>query len=263
MKYPRLAITVMAAVHLLLFVLLLHAGNVVLLLHADIDDLQRADWFIFSCMAIFLSQGCLLGLWAALGGKPTPWRVTAVVIVAATWVWRIKQPAELTGIAAIVLLGQTFQVMGVLLVARFLGLRLSNADEDHVGHLQFSIAQALSWMTALAVFMGATHYLKDPLAEYFGRSVMPTTASALAVGLAAVWLICGTRWIALRCFTLLIVIGLGLAWIGPQPFPGWPWSCVLLVCEAVVTAASLVVVRLAGYRLVWHWHFRRSKELPC
>jgi hypothetical protein len=33
----------------------------------------------------------------------------------------------------------------------------------------------------------------------------------------------------------------------------------LLGCEAAVTATSLLVVRLAGYRLVWHWPFRRWK----
>jgi hypothetical protein len=146
--------------------------------------------------------------------------------------------------------------MGILLLARFLGFRLSEAergDEDHLGHLQFSIGQALSWMTALAVFMGATHYLYF-LDSYFDNRILWLPASGLAVGLASMWLMLGSRRTALRCFTLLAVIGLGTGW--NVWLSDLPWGAFLLGCEAAITAASLLVVRLAGYRLVWHWPFR-------
>ena len=150
MKHPRLAITIMAAVHLLLLI--------VLLLWKPWEN--GSLWIICSSVAIFMSQGCLLGLWAALGGRPTPWRATFVVIVAATWGWFTHYRDLRLGPAAIILTGQTLQVMGLLLLARFLGLGLKKSNEGRVGHLQFSIGQALSWMTVLAVFMGATHYMK-------------------------------------------------------------------------------------------------------
>jgi len=272
MKYPRLAIWTVAAVHLLLFFVLLlwwkpHEGSL---------------WIDFSCFSLLLSQGFLLGLWAALGGKPTPWRATSLVIVAASWGWFTHyQKHDYTlaiAIATIFLTGQTIQVMGILLLARFMGLGLNRATDDYLGHLQFSIGQALSWMTALAVFLGATHYLYF-LDDYFDKRVLWLPALGLAMCLAAMWLILGSRWITLRCFTLILIIGLGTVWIGRvEPMPWWQaaallggeavvtaaslvwWQAAhLLVCEAVLTAVSLAVARLAGYRLVWHWPFRRLK----
>ncbi len=256
MKRPRFAITIMAAVHLLLFGLLLLSWK----------PLEGSLWIIFSCMAVFSSQGYLLGLWAALGGRPTLWRATLIVIVAGIcgWFTHRYQNGDYSlaiGFATYILTGQTFLVMGVLLLARFMGLGL-NKTEDRTGHLQFSIGQVLSWTTALAVFMGATHYLKDFFATYFSKREICMSASFLAVGLAAMWLMCGNRWIAVRCFMLLLLIGLGTAWIvrGERMPLRWE-AAILLGCEAGVTAASLVVVRLAGYRLTWHWPFRRPK--PC
>jgi hypothetical protein len=256
MKYPRLAIWTLAAVHLLLLFLLFSTHG----------TWMYIAWMVWTWRGVSLSQGCLFGLWAALGGKPTPWRAVVLVIVAATWWtvnWHYVQPE--TEIDAIIVTGQTFQVMGILLLARFMGVCLSKVEhgaKDHHEHLQFSIGQALAWMTALAVFMSATHYFKYLfLGLFFNKQDMCLRVSGLAVALATTWLICGNRLIMVRCFTLLVMIGLGTAWIAQsvQPFDPW-WHCAtMLTCEAVVTAASLLVVRLAGYRLTWHWPFRPSK----
>jgi hypothetical protein len=162
-------------------------------------------------------------------------------------------------------------VTGALLVARFMGLGLGKVEQgnnDETTHMQFSIGEALMWTTALAVFMSGTHYLtnsrtiyKDELESYF-------SISRLAVGLATIWLICGGRadktredriaWIAVRFITLLLLIGIGADWaLRVGMFSGSPWwGAFILASEAVVTAASLVVVRLAGYRLMWRWPFR-------
>ena len=256
MKHPRLAISAMAAVHLLLFILLVLSW----------EPWEELTWILYSCVAIFASQGCLLGLWVALGGKPTPWRAVLVVIVAAVWGWSMQgQQHQLnlaTSEAVAVLTGQTFQVMGILLLARFMGLALEtggHGSENQIRHLQFSVGQALSWMTAFAVFMAATHYLKNFFSNYFDIGQACFFLSFLAVTLAAMWLIFGSRWVALRCLTLLVQSCLGTIWISRFLQERW-WPCAaLLGCEAVVTAASLLVVRLAGYRLTWHWPFRRAK----
>lgn len=253
MKHPQFAIPKMVAVHFSLF----------FLLHLWWKPREGLSWMICSRLAICSSQGCLLGLWAALGGKPTPWRAIFVIIVAVTSVWFTHQRLNYipTSLATIILTEQTLLVMGVLLLARFMGLRLSKAergDEARVGHRQFSIGQALLWMTALAVFMAATRNLWSYFVWYFDV-LWPFQASCLAVAFAAMWLSCGKRWIALRCFTLILMIGLGTAWILRLRQLPW-WHCAtMLGCEAALTAASLAVVRLAGYRLVWHWPFRRPK----
>ena len=254
MKHPKVALWTLAAVHLVLFIVLpfwwQRRGSMV-------------STIAIPCWAVVLSQGSLLGLWAALGGKPTPWRATFVVIVAASWLsfcgWRGNDLVK--GSYTNSLIGQSFQVMGILLLARFMGLRLSKTeggDEDHLAHLQFSVGQALSWMTALVVFMAASHYLKDAFAAYFDYRFISYFLSWLVVALAAIWLICGSRWIAFRCAMLLLVIGLGTAWIVQTTNSPWWGTVNLLGCEAVVAAPSLAVVRLAGYRLVWYWPFRRS-----
>ena len=161
-----------------------------------------------------------------------------------------------------ILIVQTFQVIVVLLFARLMGLRLRKVGhhaQDQEGQLQFSVGQALSWMTALTVFMAATRYLMDYLAVYSDARANLLSASYLAVALATMWLMLGNGRIGLRCFTLVVIIGLGTAWIAWLGELPW-WDCAyLLALQAAVTAVSLAVVRLAGYRLVWHWPFRRPK----
>ena len=116
-----------------------------------------------------------------------------------------------------------------------------------LGSCNSPLGQALLWMTALAVFMAATHYMKDSLHKYFDKEVIHLTTSCLAVGLATMWLILGDGWIAIRFLALLLLIGLGTVWsVHFDQFFSWWEAATLLGCEAVVTAASLVVVRLAG-----------------
>ena len=127
MKHPRAANSAMAAVHLLLFFLLI----------LRIESWEKKPlWMGYACLAIYSSQGYLLGLWAALGGRPTPWRVIAVTIGAAAWGWYIGLLTHgPIATATAILAGQMFLVMGVLLLARFLGLRLSKAEPDAEGVL--------------------------------------------------------------------------------------------------------------------------------
>jgi len=245
MKYPRAAVCAMAAVNVPLFFALGYQW----------ERWGQTEWITLSCTAIFCSQGYLLGLWAAFGGKPTPWRAIFVVLIVVAWEWLLGFDS-----ATMIVLGQTFIAMGVLFLARFLGLRLSKGKaEDHLGHLQFSVGQALLWMTAFVVFMAASHYLKDFFAVSYGAGGIFDFVFVLGVALAATWLACGRRWFALRCLAVLAMIGLGGAWCVRSNQLPWLQAGSLLGCEAGLIAASLLVVRLAGYRLVWHWPFRRPK----
>jgi hypothetical protein len=159
---------------------------------------------------------------------------------------------------------------------------LCNAEADsggYLGHLQFSIGQALLWMTALAVFMAATHYLKETFAARFMWQDNCLYALWSAFALAAMWLVCGKKWWFSRWLPVLVGMGFEIAWVCwvalSKPLPLGPssaiiplispgkraiWCACLLGCEAVVTTASLLVVRLAGYRLIWHWSLRRPKS---
>jgi hypothetical protein len=245
LKNTRLTISAMAAVHLLLL----------MLLFLTIEWWEGSQWIGDSCLGLVASQGYLLGLWAALGGRPTSWRAILLLLIAecarvVPW-WHLLVPPNIV----ITWIGQAFQATVILLAARFLGLGLTNREEDGTTQqrLQFSVGQALSWVAGLAVFMGAMHYLADPFRDYYATGSFPS--SGLAVPLAAMWLILGNRWTELRCFTLLAIIVFWIvSFVRAGDMPWWQ-AANLLGCEAATTAASLVVVRLAGYRLVWRWHF--------
>lgn len=263
MKYPRAAICAMAAVHVLIYILVACFSS----FGALIDS------------GIVLGQGCLVGLWTALGGKPSPWRVMFVIIAAVGWEWYASLAANdaMQQIRSItmLLIGQTFQVMGVLLLARFLGSRLErveHATEVRREHLQFSIGEAILWMSTFALFMGATHYLKDVFRYYYGPFSKPYWCQyalyELVVALLATWLALGNKWTVARWLVLLTVIGVGMAGLH-QIIPLLPRSSSALrhpqeyetvyASELMLTAASCLVVRLAGYRLTWHWPFRRAE----
>jgi hypothetical protein len=266
MRFPRPAILVMASAHLLLFFLLILLW-----------DHNYFSWMNYSRMTVSASQGCLLGIWVALGGKSPPWRVIAATGSAAGWTWYmaglLSEGPVATAISALV--DEMFLVTGILLLARFMGLRLDKRESgsySHPGHLQFSVGQALLWMTALAVFMGATYYLKDCFGMYFNKREVCFPASCLTVGLAVMWLVCGRlpsdikirrdriMWVGNQCFAVLFAIFVGAEWIRRVHGQSEGWEDVyMLACEAAITAASLYIVRLAGHRLTWHWPFRRPK----
>lgn len=68
MKHPRLAVLALAAVHVLLFGLVAGTWNLPY-------GLVPAWGTLAQC------EGYLLGLWAALGGKLSPWRAVIVAVV--------------------------------------------------------------------------------------------------------------------------------------------------------------------------------------
>jgi hypothetical protein len=223
------------------------------------------SWWIRLGPAIIISQGSLLAMWVSHGGKPTPWRAVAFLLVAAVF----GLPSAKGFVVRTPLIEQTINVMVVLLLLRFLGLRLRKPDsmaEDRLQPFQFSIKQALSWLTASVIFMSAMQYLKyvyaaylQPNAQWDARHAICFDLSNLGVALAAIWLSLGNRWIIIRCLALLAGIGICALWEG-QVLPPMSWYCAIeLSCEAAVTMISLLVVRLAGYRLTWHWPFRRPK----
>ena len=142
MKHPRLAVLALAAVHVLLFGLVAGTWNLPY-------GLVPAWGTLAQC------EGYLLGLWAALGGKLSPWRAVIVAVGAAGWEWFIHPHLE-DPFFIFDSTGTAFWATCVLLPARLVGLQLGRTTSDGknaVRRLQFSIWQALEWMTAAAVFL--------------------------------------------------------------------------------------------------------------
>ncbi len=265
-KRPRLSILALAVIHFLLF--------------ADLELPWEYCWLEGYRIKILGSQGCLLGLWAVLGGRLSPWRVVAVAVGTAAWGWFnfLATPSELPDVVLKFVdwdipTERAFWTMGILLPARFAGLELSRAtlgNKGRAGHPQFSLWQALEWMTATAMFLGAVHYISEAV-DYVTvvfrfnpiQWRMGIEATSTAVSFATLWLVLGRKSLLLRCTVLLLTISIGtamLVWSGA--WPRWDVSR-LLIYEAAWLSASLLVVRLAGYRLIWNWRFRRLKAEPC
>lgn len=279
MKHPRLIIGILAAVHLLLTVVVIPRLNVRVGLPPSLRD---------ALLMLAPSQGCLCGLWIALGGKRTPWRVLFAIVGFVAFWWCGVGLASNTWTpladAWVVWFGwQTGVVGSFLLTARLTGLRLINEDAlTRPARLQFSIAEQLTWIMAFAVLFGAIRCLPpdrsdgrihfenlvfaitgfircggrpDPAWIYYSWLVV-TTGIFTGVSLAAIWLALGRTRLPTRILLMATTIAAGSTSIIS---PAWLFILLLAIQSAWIVG-SLVVVRLAGYRLSWQWRFGRGGE---
>ena len=220
------------------------------------------DWVDLLMFSVAPSQGSLLGLWAALGGKATPWRLVAGFAAAVACIWALGD-SDLA-FWACVLLVQMVAMGALLLVARLLGLELADDfRHDSAGEstaegqwVQYSVRSLLSWTAACAVLMSTFHYLpKEPLGEFFQDAAIGAAivVSSLAVAVGALWVTLGSRWPAGRIAGqgLAPVVGTIALWlvVGSR---GGLWEFVAFcLFQAAYLVGSLWLVRVAGYRLVW------------
>ena len=259
MKRPRLLIGILIGLHVVLAALILWRYG----------TMQPYEIIGLDALLIVLlpSQGNLIGFWTALGGKRTPWRVTFTVvgIVACLVVCDWCHYHDPFSHAVLLFVWQTISVGVLLLLARLAGLRLRQIGSEHMeGELrrfQFLLWQMLVWTTVLAVVVSSAHYIPSRLQPDFHLN--PALARAAlcctCVALVSIWLALGRRWLVARAFLLIVTtIGLGtvtLLWQtgGRRPLPLMLLGnyCLVLFAVAAWTTASLLVVRLAGYRLTW------------
>jgi CDP-diglyceride synthetase len=216
----------------------------------------------------------------ALGGrKGLPWRL--VVGIASVYAFalacesgvfgRPPDPAYLP-----LLVGQVICVGVVLLGLRLTGLGFVDADArvEPPGRFQFSLSDIFNWTTATAVLLAFFKCMPHKTVEIVRSSdwdiacLFNTLCTMLA--LASIWLVFAKRWLALRCVGCVIVVSLAAVAVG-QVFGTPPRRSLripLLYWLFVFTAqagwliASLLVIRLAGFRLVWQWRFAKPTNGP-
>lgn len=138
----------------------------------DVVLLPRAGhaaptWLEILMASFAPGQGSLLGIWAALGGKATPWRLVAGFVGAGACIWMLGQPDLVFW--ACILLVQMVAMSALLFPARLLGLELAD-DFRHRSAgssapdgqwVQYSVRSLLSWTTACAVLLATCHYLPE------------------------------------------------------------------------------------------------------
>jgi hypothetical protein len=211
------------------------------------------------------SQAGILAIWVGMGGKRSPCRLvgTLLPLMASAWLTRecsiLRDDYRLLELAFSleVFVHQTILSTMLFLLARLGGIAVSGdseADSARIpGKWQYSLRSLLAWTTALAVLLGALvsfwHYLSGRFPR-LGEYGMVLLAYNTPITLAAAWTALGRGWPAVRIIALaLIVTGITLS---PWPFRFELWTGYQYFgAPALWTIASLWLVRLAGYRLVW------------
>lgn len=212
-------------------------------------------------ISLMVSQGSLLGIWAALGGPPTPWRFVAVVVGSVLLIWALdtafpQRDAEIWGYFILV---QLIATSLPLIALRFRGLGLTLPGDDLPGEkqrLQFSLRSLLEWTTAVAVLLGMLQMtpenFREPFTTWDGLAAMCGIFGADALlALATLWIALGARVLVARVavFALTaigVVIGVTVADPGSTP-----QTLLLPILSAVWMILSLWPFRSAGYRLIW------------
>jgi hypothetical protein len=215
-----------------------------------------------------LSQGSLLGIWAALGGRATPWRLVGAVVGLVAWMRTLDAtfPDSDVQLWAWILLSQTIATSLPLLASRFWGVavaRWSANDAISQRHrLQFSIRALLEWTAALAVMLGTFQMTSEGFRRWLADEnvilmLLRIIGPNALIALAALWITLGTRWTLAR----ILALGLTAAAVVPilMTVPFF-WTLLSFIVLSLLCSfwliGSLWVFRAAGYRLVWRGRIR-------
>jgi len=252
------AIGILVAAHLLLNLLGCFVDNVPLT--SGMNVLVG-----FPLLMLAPSQGALLGFWIAIGGKRTSWRVPLAFLSMVAYLGCVAKLGSKNDDFYIPFVLLAFCVSSVLLPLRFLGLRIVRGGFADRQRPQFSLMNALVWMTTFAVLFGAIQWRSFPLhrvAVGLGVAFLAVMGICTAVSVASLWSALGSKWMTARILVLFVTVAAvpcimttTVGSVQPLIYYG-----LLLAIEAAWIVSSLLVVRLAGYRLMWHWRLGRLAD---
>jgi len=222
-------------------------------------------------VALAMSQVSLAAIWMGWGRTWLSWRTLILVLTIVVWSRLFEcsvAPEELDDIATIYGLLLSAQCIGVLLpscLARRAGIKLIQdgdvkqaREPDRVRRQwQFSLGYLLSWITVVAVSLGALLHAFDYRVVWRAstllspRSAVSPLAHA-ALALAALWTALGTGRPRLRGVALSLTTVGAIAAVHTlvEPSGGGRAYAAVCVLQVVWLLASLWVVRVAGYRIV-------------
>jgi len=214
---------------------------------------EFADRITF--LVVSTGQVGLLSIWMALGRRAAPWRPVALlaVIVAWGWVEASKTGVGLQGL--FVFLSASMATVAILATARGFGLRLFLPDVEETkdtGPWQFSLSRLFAWTTSLSICLGLVSLLFRHLFEgandvYGSEAAFFSTVSTAInlMSLLVAWMRLRYRNFAAVVVFLLLVFLLLLP-CQPQFFT---FVFTYFGLQFLLLVGSLVVVRVAGYRL--------------
>lgn len=236
------AIGSLVAVHLLLNLLGCFIHNI-----PGTDG--KRGWIMLPLMMLAPSQGAMLGFWTALAGKRASWRGLGAVVGVLAYVWCLDVLGSRNDDWYILFTWLAFGASALLFPARFLGWRIVFGDSAIQQRQQFSLVDALIWMTTFAVLFGAIRWHRW-LRGGFQLNSLAIIGSCTAVSLASLWAALGRKWLTTRVLVLFATIGIltGVAMIAVRSLEALLVGLPLTI-EAAWIVGSLFVVRLAGYQL--------------
>ena len=244
MQTRHVLITLLVAAHILVALAVVSG--------AQLPD-GRGGWaLLFEIVSV--GQVGLLSIWTALGRRATPWRPAALIAAIVAWSWvalnTYGNPRWL-----VVFLPMAMTTVTILVVARGFGLRLFLPGVDPTendGPWQFSLSRLFAWTTSLSICLGLLSLTFRHIWD--GSSSHWLTIAVVTIGLTAIILISlWLAWMRLRfsyiyspvIFALVMVLMLAGGFSG-RLFTDFDTYCGL---EMLFLVSSLVVLRVAGYRL--------------
>ena len=175
------------------------------------------------------SQATLLAFWVAFGGGRFLWRVLPIVVGAVVYLQCI---ALLRGEWQGLTIGQLGVVGVLLLVARVVGFELVCCKNPPTvpRRFQFTIRDMLTWMTALAVILGALHYMPERWFPRFSiEGAIAVFGTFQLVAVASIVLSLCNGWLLVRLPLLPLTIGLSAVVLASRGIGGPVWYLSLLL----------------------------------
>ncbi len=221
-----------------------------------------ADWpdpAAIGFASLAFSQVSLLAIWLVFGGGAVWWRWVGTMLGVAFWSVLSAIGGAGSDCAA-TLLAQTSIVAVVALLLRLAGGRLSALGRSNLGQctgtrkpFQFSIRHMLGWTTALAVTLALLRCLGTyGLLQSYSLDVWPIHVGYATIALVAFWVTLGTGHWRLRLMTTCLVVVAAMATLTmPNLSRRTGLFALYVLFQMPWLLASLLVVRMAGYRLVW------------
>jgi len=222
----------------------------------------------------------LASLWAMLGTKRLPWRMAALIVVPLAWSLalsvltpRALSSYEFAGAWAVHFFTQTAILVSLLMLAKsFRGRLVHRAETGREGRrqLQFSLRYLFAWLTATALTLSLLKVVFEfstliesgfAQANRYGLewdAVLILGFTIATLGLTVAWLVLDTRpWNArllsagITAMPTILVIG----YVSTLLVGGVEFTVAIVVLWLTATGYSAVVwivLRVAGYRIVWH-----------
>ena len=202
----------------------------------------------------------LLSIWTALGRRAAPWRPVVLILMIVAWSWFETSKTSANPHWLLVFLPTATVTVAVLYTARAFGLRLFLPEVDSTekeGPWQFSLSRLFAWTTSTAICLGLMCFVF----RHFNISSDThwPTVIILSICLASIILI--SPWLAWmrlsRRTTLALALIIALLLVILRIFfPPTPLEETIIAAycclELLFMVGSLVVLRVAGYRLEFY-----------